>query len=166
MKKILAIALLAIGMIAGAQEKNEKSEPQKNMRYRFTPEERTDLRVKQMVADLDLTEKQQKEVRSLVLEGEKIRDAKAERFRQAKESGEQPSKEEMLKMKNEQLDQHIAMKAKMKTILDEKQYQKWEAKMENRRDDMKKVHGEMRGERGGRGEKMEAPKVEPLEIEK
>ena len=37
-----------------------------------------------------------------------------------------PSKEERVKMMNAKLDSQIAMKQKMKTILDADQYEKWE----------------------------------------
>ena len=50
-----------------------------------------------------------------------------------KESGnmQKPSKEDRLKMMNERLDNQIARKAKMKTILNADQYSKWEKDQEN-----------------------------------
>lgn len=126
MKKILAIALLATGMVAGAQEKVERAEKAENLRHQLTTEERADLQVKRMTLNLDLTEKQQKEIKNLMLEEGKTREAKMEDFKGKREKGEKPSKEEMLKMKNDRLDKQIEMKKKMKTILDEKQYEKWE----------------------------------------
>ena len=42
------------------------------------------------------------------------------------ESAKKPSKEERVKMMNAKLDSQIAMKQKMKTILDADQYEKWE----------------------------------------
>lgn len=164
MKKILVLALLSIGMMAGAQEKKERTEKAQaqDMRHRLTPEERTDLHVKRMTLDLDLTEKQQNDVRGILLDEEKNRELKMEEFKKVREAGEKPSKEEMLKMKNDQLDRQIALKAKMKTILTKEQYEKWQVNMDNRKDEMMERRGEMKGRRG----KMEAPKAEPIEIKK
>lgn len=64
MKKILAIALLATGMVAGAQEKVERAEKAENLRHQLTTEERADLQVKRMTLNLDLTEKQQKKLKT------------------------------------------------------------------------------------------------------
>lgn len=69
-----------------------------------------------------------------MLEEGKTREAKMEDFKGKREKGEKPSKEEMLKMKNDRLDKQIEMKKKMKTILDEKQYEKWENNQAKRKD--------------------------------
>ncbi len=84
MKKILVMALLATGMVASAQERPERPqrpERAENLKHQLTPEEKADLHIKRMTLDLDLTEKQQKEVRSLVVSQEKERDAKMEQFK-------------------------------------------------------------------------------------
>ena len=81
-----------------------------------------------MTLDLDLTEAQQERIQKINLENAKARKAKMEarKAKKEKESGGKPSKEERLLQMNERLDHQIATKKKMKTILNEAQYEKME----------------------------------------
>ena len=50
-----------------------------------------------------------------------------------KEKGEKPTADERFAMKNEMLDNQIAMKARMKKILKPEQFTKWEEKQADRK---------------------------------
>lgn len=136
MKKILVVALLTVGITVFAQEKKMKHGD-------LSAEEQTELQVKKMTLDLDLTEKQKSEVKALLLENAKKRESKMAEMKERKEKEEKPSKEEMYKMKSERLDAQIEFKAKMKKILNEKQMAKWESQQEKREEKMKERKGKM-----------------------
>lgn len=138
MKNFLIIVLALVTLNVTAQERKkdgqkgamkERMEMYKDM----TPQEMASLQTKKMTLQLDLTDQQQKEVESILLEEATARKAKmAER----KADAEKPSKEARLKMVNERLDHQIEMKKKMKTILNAEQYEKYEA-MQSKRQGMK-----------------------------
>ena len=138
MKKILLVAIALTTVQTFAQngnrelpnrERSEKMEQFKNM----SAEDMAELRTKKMTLHLDLTESQQAKVYDIQLKNATVRKAKMEAMMARKESGEfkRPSQEERLAMQNARLDQQIAMKKKMKSILDEAQYAKWEKLQEN-----------------------------------
>jgi hypothetical protein len=141
MKKVFIILLALVTLQVSAQEK--KRELQKEgqrergeMMKDLSPEETATLQTKKMTLHLDLSEAQQKQMKALNLEQASLRKAKMEEVKKLKESGEKPSKEARLKMMNEKLDHQIALKAKMKSILNAEQFTKWEssqAKMQGKR---------------------------------
>ncbi len=152
MKKIILIALLVIASQVNAQQKEYANNMRGDRSERFsdmTPDEIATLQAKKMTLRLDLNESQQKEIKKLILENASSRKSKMEAFKAKKESGEmaKPSKEERLKMMNERLDKQIEMKAKMKKILSDEQYAKWQADKEK----MTKQKDQKRGK--GRGQK-------------
>lgn len=130
MKRVLLAILLVVGITTIAQERKMKDND-------LTPEERVELQVKKMTLDLDLSAKQQNEIKTILLENAKLRETKIAEMKKRKESGEKLTKEERLKMENERLDNQIEMKQKMKTILTEEQMKKWEEKQERREEKMK-----------------------------
>lgn len=133
---LIAIALLTLTV--SAQHKNDRKEHLKDL----SPEEIATLKTKKMTLHLDLTEAQQTAVKSLVLEEAKHRESlRAKREEQKNdENFKKPSKEERLAMANEHLDRQIAMKKKMKDILNDQQYEKWEASMEKQNKMKQKRH--------------------------
>lgn len=152
MKKIILIALIVIASQVNAQQKEYANNMRGDRSERFsdmTPDEIATLQAKKMTLRLDLNESQQKEIKKLILENASSRKSKMEAFKAKKESGEmaKPSKEERLKMMNERLDKQIEMKAKMKKILSDEQYAKWQADKEK----MTKQKDQKRGK--GRGQK-------------
>ena len=140
MKKLLVIALALVTIQVSAQEKREGRERKAD----FSPEEMAQLQTKQMTLDLDLTEEQQEQVGAINLENAIARKAKMEARKSKKNTEEKPSKEEMLKMRNERLDAQIELKRKMKNILNEEQYAKWEKKQD------RKGHMQRKGKKGKR----------------
>lgn len=137
MKKVFAVALMLVGLTTFAQERGGKRE-------HLSPEKQTELQVKKMTLDLDLNEKQQKEVKSILLVEAKKREARKAEREARKESQEKASKEERFEMKSKMLDNQIAMKEKMKGILSPDQMKKWEASKENRQEKMKERKRKMK----------------------
>ena len=117
MKKLILAIALVMTTLTFAQDR-------KQGREKLTPEQQTELHVKKMTLDLDLDAQQQKEVKTILLEQAKKREAKMAEMKAKREKGEKPSADERFEMKNEMLDNQIEMKAKMKKILKPEQYKK------------------------------------------
>lgn len=150
MKKVILIAIALVAIQVSAQERNERPNRERGARMEkmqdLTPEEMATLQTKKMTLQLDLNESQQRAVQKLNLQNATERKSRMKAHKAKKGSGtmEKPSKEERLKMMNEMLDHRIAMKAKMKSILNADQYTKWEQsqkKMERRHKKMSKQGG-------------------------
>lgn len=147
MKRLIIILItLATFQVTAQERKREFQKERQHNRVEsmkdLTPEERATLQTKKMTLHLDLTEAQQKRIQALNLENAKMRQAKMDERRAIRETsdGNGLTKEERLKMMNERLDHQIAMKRQMKDILNDDQYEKWEASQEKMgpRKDMKK----------------------------
>jgi periplasmic protein CpxP/Spy len=149
MKKLIIIAIALISIQGIAQEERKERPNRKEMAQKMsdlTPEETASLRTKKMTLHLDLNKSQQAEVYKLNLENANMRKNMMETRKAKMQSGsmEKPTKEQRLAMENAKLDHQIAMKAKMKTILNNDQYVKWEKsleKMAHKMDGMKKGEG-------------------------
>ena len=160
MKKLIVIAIALVSMqgIAQGERKERPNNQERSQRMNdLTPEEAATLQTKKMTLHLDLNEKQQKDLYKINLENATKHKEMRETFKAKKESEpmEKPSKEERLKMMNAKLDHQIAMKARMKTILNAEQYAKWEKvleKMANREKSIKKRDGKKHDERAPRQE--------------
>ncbi len=143
MRKLIVIAIALISIQAIAQkERRDRPESAQKM-DNLSAEEMATLKTKKMTLFLDLNESQQIEVQKINLENTTLRKKKMEerKARRAAAAAQRPTKEERLKMENARLDHKIAMKAKMKKILDPEQYAKWEKaqlKMAAKRKDKKK----------------------------
>jgi hypothetical protein len=133
MKKLILIAIALITVNATAQErkkeKQNRGEHEMTQPFKdFSPEEIATLQTKKMTLHLDLTEAQQKQIQAIHLDQAKARKAEMEsrKKRHEEAKGDKPSKDERFSRVNEQLDSKIAMKGKMKHILNKEQYAKWE----------------------------------------
>lgn len=152
MKRLLIIALALISIQGIAQERKERAN-RENRTHKIsdlTPEEAATLQTKKMTLHLDLNDKQQKEIYAINLDNSTKREAMMASYKAKKESGnkERPTKEQRLAMENAKLDHQIATKAKMKSILNSEQFEKWEkfqGKMKKRAVGMKKEKGKNRG---------------------
>lgn len=134
MKKLFLALLLLVGITTWAQGKRERR-PEGD---RLTKEEKVDLQVKRMTKDLDLNEKQAKEVRTLVTKEVEKREAK-----RAEMTEEKKAKREA--MKAEMKEAQAAHSAEMKKILTPEQYAKWGKLREERKDKLKERMAEKRG---------------------
>ncbi|MEZ4797939.1 MAG: hypothetical protein R2785_12315 [Flavobacteriaceae bacterium] len=160
MKKVLTIVAILITFgVTSQDEGNKTTQRQGKERMKrmeklndFSPEEIATLQTKKMALHLDLSEAQQKQIQALHLEQAKARKVQMEAMKKMREEGKelQLSKEERFDRANKQLDNKIAMKAKMKDILSKEQYEKWEksnAFKGNQRMKMRKIDGEKRKQR-------------------
>ncbi|MCB4809616.1 hypothetical protein LG651_15275 [Tamlana sp. 62-3] len=130
MKKILLIAIALVGLQAVAQNDREEGKKERGHKMaNLSAEEIATLQTKRMTLHLDLNESQQKKIQAINLENAIKRKEMMEERKAKKESGEErkkPTEEERYAMETARLDHKIAMKAKMKDILNEEQYIKWE----------------------------------------
>lgn len=133
MKKVIFIALVLLSSLTFAQQKGSGKmgkNGQMNQRESLTPEQQTELQVKRMTLHLDLTAKQQEEMKKVVLENTKKREVKKVEIQAKRAEGKTPTSEERFEMQNQRLDNQIAMKAELKKILTKEQMGKFETQQE------------------------------------
>jgi protein CpxP len=152
MKKIIIIFIALITLQVTAQDKKkqynkEDQKERKEAMKDLSPEQMATLQTKKMTLHLNLNEAQQNKMQSFFLEEAKFRKAKMVERKTIKDSSEMKTftKEDKFKMMNERLDHQIEVKQKMKSILNEEQFEKWEysmGKMEHNRHREKKIEKE------------------------
>lgn len=140
MKKIITVLVLALGFATTTQA-------QKNQKDQFTVAQKTELKVKKMILHLDLTNSQVKKITPLVKKQIENREIMREKRRSAKENNKKLTADERYEMANKNLDEKIATKKRMKQILSEEQFKKFE-KMANHKGKKGK-----KGKKGGKGKK-------------
>ena len=145
MKKIMLMLLLVVGMTTFAQEKRTQKE-------KLTSEQHVELQVKKMKLDLNLNDKQSVEVKKVVAQQVKRREAKRAEHEAKKDDGTKPTSNEIFEMRNEMLDEQIAIKNEMKKILNAEQFVKWEKIQAERKDKMKNRIGKSMHDRKKLGE--------------
>lgn len=121
---ILAMTM-TVAVAANAQDK-------KHLREHFKPEQRAELQAKRMTLALDLNEKQQKEVQTLLLENGKARAEYRRQHMADWHAGKKLSTDEKFALKSKMLDDRIAMNSSMKKILTDKQFEKFGEMKTNR----------------------------------
>ena len=130
MKNLLLIALTLFTMNALAQEQKTKQNDRKagsNMMKQITPNERAELQTKKLTLKLDLSAVQQEKVNAIILKQATANENNRKTWQTSKaDDTSKLSKDEVLKMRNERLDQKIEMKRAMKAILSAEQYEKFE----------------------------------------
>jgi protein CpxP len=131
MKTLFTLSFMALVSGIFAQEKL----PQR--RQNLTPEQRTELQIKKMTLDLELTEKQQKEMTAMLLEQHKKMDARREELRLKKQAADKEKEEERFNKQIDALDEEIALREKVKKVLSAEQYSKWQAQRDQRKDILK-----------------------------
>jgi protein CpxP len=126
MKNLLILMLAMISFASHAQQdKNERDHNKKEMRQnsnKLSPEQMAELSSKKMTLYLDLNEVQQKKLYTVALGHTKLRHA---RFQNKKDKTEL-NDEEHFKLKMARLDNQIAFRKEMKSILTDKQYRIWQ----------------------------------------
>ncbi len=130
MKTVFVAFVVLISTLSFAQ-------PGEGKREKGTPEQNIEKRLKEMTSDLNLSEKQQSEIKAVLLEQSKKRETKRAEMKVAREKGVKPSDEQKAEMKKGMIDEQLEMKTKMKKILSEEQIKK-----------MQEVHKERRGKMG------------------
>lgn len=149
MKNVVMAVLMLVGVSGFAQEK-ERVEKRNRDLVELTPEQRNELRLKEMTLKLDLTASQQKEVAKIISEQQAKRTAAREEMKANRDKDAKPSADEVYARQNKMLDEQIAMKEKMKKVLSDSQFEKWEKMNEHKKERFKKSVGK-------RGEKMPEP---------
>lgn len=138
MKNIFLSLLLGFVSFSFGQ-RHEQTERQPKM----SAEQRTQIMVKKMTLDLDLNSDQQQSISKIMSEvGDKMEKARATRDAN-RAAHKKPTDEEVFAMKNQILDEKIAMKQKLKTILTPQQLEKWE-KMQAERQENRQERREKR----------------------
>ncbi|MCK0148001.1 hypothetical protein MWU78_20310 [Arenibacter sp. F26102] len=127
MKKLIVLVVLMAGITTMAQKPERERGSRGDMKD-MTPEQIATLQTKRMTLALDLTDAQQKQIQSINLDNAKNRAEKMQEMKAKRESGEAKklTSEERYAMKTAMLDRQIAQKEKMKKILNNEQYEKWE----------------------------------------
>lgn len=121
MKKLATILVFVFSFTLSTQAQKERD----HKRPKLTTAQQTDLAVKKMTLALDLSEKQQNEIRPLIATKTAERKAFMEKRKEAKKNKKRPTADEIYAMQSKRLDNQIAMNNKMKTILTEKQFEKF-----------------------------------------
>lgn len=125
MKKVVIFMLMCFSSISFAQLAEKEKRNQKDQKEFFeslSDEELATLRSKKMMLSLDLSSQQYQQVYTLTLM--KIKTKRNEQV--SKKRISDLSNEEKFSLANERLDDQIAHKKEMKSILNESQYEKWE----------------------------------------
>ncbi|MCH1385760.1 MAG: hypothetical protein L7U61_05615 [Flavobacteriaceae bacterium] len=122
MKTLLVTTMLFLGFATMAQpprgDKGPEHRPER-MKH-LTAEQQATLMTKKMTLDLDLNEDQQSQIYALIIEKTKKHEQ-----RKANKPKERPSKDELYEIKLELMDEQIAMKKAMKSILNASQFETW-----------------------------------------
>ncbi|WP_158974380.1 hypothetical protein [Cellulophaga sp. L1A9] len=129
MKKVIGVLVLFIGVNAFAQKREMKNE--------MTPDQMATLSTKKMTLALDLTESQQAKVYVLQLENATERQAKMKARKDGREdkSTKHLTSDQRYEMQSKMLDQKIEQKKKLKSVLTNEQFEKWEKMPHHRRGD-------------------------------
>ena len=123
---------LSFTMTAQLPQHDKKPEQRAERMKHLSPEQQATLITKKMTLDLDLNDSQQDQIYELIHEK-----TKKHLEREANKPKERPSEDELYQIKLEQIDEQIAMKKAMKSILDDKQYEIWN-NMKNKGDQIRK----------------------------
>lgn len=136
MKNLLIIAFALFTLNAAAQKHQTRQNDRKagsEMMKQMTPKERADLQTKKLTLHLDLSDAQQEKVHAIILNQANINENRRKAWKSSKtDENFKPSKDSVLKMRNDKLDQQIQMKRDMKAILTPEQYEKFEKSLESK----------------------------------
>lgn len=139
MKKLIVVAILAMSISGIAQEKKNQVRPE---RVEYTPQQRTELQVKKLTLELDLSAKQQKEISEIVANQQLKRESMKAELGKNRAENKKLTADEKFVLKSKALDERIAMKSQMKKILTPEQLAKWENmpkhNMKREKQDMKR----------------------------
>lgn len=132
MKNLFVLALILGSFSLQAQQDVFRQEIRKERKAaleNFSAEERATLKTKKMTLHLDLNEKQQQQVKALILKNEQ----NLEVNRPSKEALKNLTNNEKFALKNARLDQQIEMKNALREILTPEQFEKFEHKLRGTR---------------------------------
>ncbi len=119
-KKLVVAMALVVSFGVSAQDRKEKM---KNA----TPEERVEIRTEKFSEKLGLDENQKKKVKEIFAEQQKENVAVREEMKAEREKARAEREKALAEKKAIMKKQHEELKAKLKPILTEEQFKKWEA---------------------------------------
>lgn len=137
---ILAIVMMmgfAMNAQHGERRHNEKRHGKEHTEH-FTPEQKAELQAKKMTLALDLSDKQQADVKAFLLERNKEKQKQMETLKANREAGKKLTSDDRFAMNNRRLDDKLAMKAFMKKTLDARQLSKLEEMKKHRHEKITK----------------------------
>lgn len=129
MKKIASILILVFAFTFSTQAQRNR----RDKAPQLSIEQHTELAVKKMTLVLDLSKKQQNELKPLLRAQGAEKKAAMQKRKEARKSKNKPTADQIFAMKNKQLDSQIAFKSKMKDILNKEQFEKFEKMKKGRR---------------------------------
>ncbi|KGL61857.1 hypothetical protein [Polaribacter sp. Hel1_85] len=149
MKKLVSILVLVFAVTFTTQAQKKRGERDSKL----TAEQHTTLVVKKMTLALDLSDKQQKQIKPLIMAKMAERKASMEKRKAARADKKRPTADEMYAMQTKRLDSQILMKKRMKDILNKEQFAKFEKMQKGKkRMAMKKMKGK-KGAKNNKGKK-------------
>lgn len=122
MKKLVSLFVLVFVFTLTTQAQKNK----RGQIAQLTTEQQTDLALKKMTLALDLSEKQQKEIKPILEKQLSERKEAMEKRKEMRANGTKPTADERYEMQAKRLDDQIGMKKNMKRILNEEQFEKFE----------------------------------------
>lgn len=148
MKNVLIICIALLGFNAIAQKKKATERKDRvEMRQNLTAEQKAELKSKKMTLTLDLSEKQQQEVKQLFIKEANERES----FKKDRKKRKELSETERFEKRTQMMDKLIAHKKEMKSILNEAQYAKWEKSVgKHKKKHVQNLHDRKAGRRKGK----------------
>ena len=145
--KIMKTWILALAMMAGvtinAQHGERKHEGKKHDRGQiehFTPEQRAELQTKKLTLELDLTDKQQADIKAYFTKKNKEHETMRSSMKAKRQAGEKLTSDERFAMQSKLMDEKIAAKAFFNKTLDAKQLAKFQAMKSERKEKITKKY--------------------------
>lgn len=135
MKKLIVVALLALSFVGMAQEKKNRMHGD---RPEFTPEQQSELQVKKLTLELDLTAKQQKEIAEIVSKQQVKRQAMRAKMQENRAENKKLTSDEKFVIKRDAMNEQIAHKNEIQKVLTPEQFEKWEKMHKDKREMGKK----------------------------
>ena len=123
MKKLILVVFLSLSISGISQVKKNHINDE---RPEFTTEQQNELQIKQLILELDLTAKQQKEISEIMANQQLKREAMKAELQKNRSENIKLTSDEKFVLKSKVLDERIAMKSQMKKILTPEQLAKWE----------------------------------------
>lgn len=121
MKNLAGIVVLVFAFTFTVQAQKKR-----DIGSKLTIEQQTTLALKKMTLVLDLSDKQQLQIKPIIMSKITNKNEFIEKRKAAREKKEKPTSDEVFAIKNKQLDHQISMKNSIKNILNKEQFEKFE----------------------------------------
>jgi periplasmic protein CpxP/Spy len=130
MKKLVLVAFILSATLGFSQEK-------KAQRADASPEERANIQVKKLKTELELNEKQEEKVKTIIVTQIKQFDVIKENIKKKRLAGEKPTVDDIKKANDAREANEANLELELKKILTKEQLAKYEQKKEERKALMK-----------------------------